>query len=78
MVLAKNGSLWASGKNMNGQLGDGSRIDRTRFVQVASENKRACDAVLTVIGNEIYYNPVFILVVGATMGLTVLACVVSV
>ena len=34
MVLKQDGSLWATGRNNKGQLGDGTTVDRNRFVQV--------------------------------------------
>ena len=36
MVLMIDGSVWSTGRNMHGQLGDGSTVDRTSFVQVIS------------------------------------------
>ena len=34
LVLKTNGTVWATGRNNNGQLGDGSNIDKNKFVQV--------------------------------------------
>ena len=34
MVLKTDGSLWATGKNQDGQLGDGTNIDKNNFVLV--------------------------------------------
>ena len=34
MVLKQDGSVWAAGRNANGQLGDGSNADRNRFLKV--------------------------------------------
>ena len=36
IVLKQDGSVWAAGRNDNGQLGDGSNADRNKFVQVMS------------------------------------------
>ena len=36
IVLKQDGSVWAAGRNYNGQLGDGSRSDRKSFVNVMS------------------------------------------
>ena len=37
MVLKKDGTVWATGWNKYGQLGDGSTIDRSNFVKVSSD-----------------------------------------
>ena len=37
VVLKEDGSVWATGRNYNGQLGDGSKTDRSIFVQVISD-----------------------------------------
>ena len=34
IVLKQDGSVWAAGRNYNGQLGDGSRTDKSHFVKV--------------------------------------------
>ena len=34
MVLKQDGSVWTTGWNIHGQLGDGSKTDRDHFVQV--------------------------------------------
>ena len=34
MVLKKDGSVWTTGRNNYGQLGDGSKDDRNSFVEV--------------------------------------------
>ena len=34
LVLGQDGSVWASGKNMQGQLGDGAMISKTIFMPV--------------------------------------------
>ena len=36
MVIKKDGSVWSTGVNMYGQIGDGSNIDRDSFVTVIS------------------------------------------
>jgi hypothetical protein len=36
MVLKTDGTLWATGHNYNGQLGDGTTTDRTSYVRVLS------------------------------------------
>ena len=36
IVLKEDGSVWAAGRNCNGQLGDGSKADRSSFVKVIS------------------------------------------
>ena len=36
IALKQDGSVWAAGRNSNGQLGDGSKDDRNRFVKVMS------------------------------------------
>ena len=36
MVLKQYGSVWTTGRNYNGQLGDGLKIDRINFVKVMS------------------------------------------
>ena len=36
IVLKQDGSVWAAGRNSNGQLGDGSNSDRKSFVEVMS------------------------------------------
>ena len=36
IMLKRDGSVWAAGRNYNGQVGDGSRTDRNRFVKVIS------------------------------------------
>ena len=36
MVLKQDGSVWGTGSNEDGQLGDGSKTSRNSFVQVAS------------------------------------------
>ena len=35
LVLKEDGSVWATGWNGNGQLGDGTTIDKYTFVEVA-------------------------------------------
>ena len=34
MVLKGDGTVWATGGNDGGQLGDGTTVDKDRFVQV--------------------------------------------
>ena len=36
MILKQDGSVWATGSNVHGQLGDGSTTDRQSFVKVKS------------------------------------------
>ena len=36
IILKQDGSIWATGRNDNGQLGDGSQADRSNFVKVIS------------------------------------------
>ena len=44
MVLGKDGSVWATGRNLYGQLGDGSNDDRDTFVMVISAGVKAVAA----------------------------------
>ena len=44
IVLNQDGSVWAAGRNNNGQLGDGSRDDRSNFVQVVPRSAVAVAA----------------------------------
>ena len=39
MILKHDGSFWATGANNEGQLGDGSMIDKTIFVKVAQTER---------------------------------------
>jgi len=41
MVLKNDGSVWATGANGDGQLGDGSNTDKTDFVEVVSSDVTA-------------------------------------
>ena len=41
MVLKQDGSVWATGRNQHGQLGDESNTDRQRFVKVISGGVKA-------------------------------------
>jgi alpha-tubulin suppressor-like RCC1 family protein len=36
LFLKNDGTFWATGDNLNGQLGDGSREDRVHLVETAS------------------------------------------
>ena len=38
MVVKQDGSLWATGRNEYGQLGDGSTTDKHSFVEVITNN----------------------------------------
>ena len=38
IILKQDGSVWAAGQNCNGQLGDGSKVDRNTFVKVISSH----------------------------------------
>ena len=44
VVLKEGGSLWATGRNDNGQLGDGSMMDRTAFSKVTTSGPAAVGA----------------------------------
>ena len=44
IVLKQDGSVWAAGRNDNGQLGDGSKTDRNSFVKVFSSGAVAVAA----------------------------------
>ena len=44
MVLKKDGSVWATGHNDYGQLGDGTTIDRWGFIQVMAEGAESIAA----------------------------------
>ena len=48
--LQSDGTLWAWGKNSNGQIGDGTSIDRSAPVQVGSDN----DWVAIAAGGDYY------------------------
>ena len=39
MVLKKDGSLWVTGENHKGQLGDGSNTDKNEFEKILNDNK---------------------------------------
>ena len=39
MVLKRDGTVWATGWNNWGQLGDGTRISKTTFVKVVSSGQ---------------------------------------
>jgi hypothetical protein len=41
IVYKKDGSMWAMGENAQGELGDGSKIPRDSFVQIADNVKKA-------------------------------------
>ena len=44
MMLGKDGSVWATGHNLFGQLGDGLAYDRQVFVRVISDRAKAVAA----------------------------------
>ena len=44
MVLKEDGSVWSTGWNKYGQLGDGSTTDKTSFIQVVSSGAKAVAA----------------------------------
>ena len=44
LVLMQNGSVWATGRNMFGQLGDGSRETQTAFTEVVTDGAHAVAA----------------------------------
>ena len=44
MMLQRDGSMWTAGRNMFGQLGDGSNVDRDKFSQVIHSYARAMAA----------------------------------
>ena len=41
MVLKQDGSVWATGRNQHGQLGDGSKKDRFKFLKVIASGVQA-------------------------------------
>ena len=44
MVLKQDGSVWATGRNRLGQLGDGSHVGKNRFIEVISGGAKAVAA----------------------------------
>ena len=50
LVLKKDGTIWAAGRNGYGQLGDGSKIDRRSFVQAVDSEGKAVTAVAVAAG----------------------------
>ena len=44
MVLSQDGSVWATGRNYFGQLGDGTKVDNRNFVQVFVSGAKAIAA----------------------------------
>ena len=44
MILKQDGSVWVTGSNRHGQLGDGSYTDRRNFVRVVSSGAIAVAA----------------------------------
>ena len=47
MVLKEDGSVWATGGNAFGQLGDGTKEARSTYVQVALSGQ--CDTMVLAI-----------------------------
>ena len=39
MILMKDGSVWATGDNEYGQLGDGTTVGKTRFVKAVRSGR---------------------------------------
>ena len=48
IFLKNDGTVWATGSNSDGQLGDGSTTDRTRAVQVMQSNGNPLTNILAV------------------------------
>ena len=46
MVLGRDGSLWATGRNDCGQLGDGSKVSKHTFLRVTSDVQVVAAGVL--------------------------------
>merc|ERR1712054_707826 len=44
MILKEDGSCWTTGKNMFGQLGDGTTDDKSSFVKVVDSNVKFMSA----------------------------------
>ena len=44
MILKEDGSVWGTGKNSDGQIGDGSRTSRANFVKVIPSDGQAVAA----------------------------------
>ena len=56
MVLTQEGSVWATGANLFGQLGDGSTSGKGTFVAILAPRVGACCTVLSMlrIGNVLF------------------------
>ena len=50
IVLQNDGSVWAAGRNAYGQLGDGSRIDKSNFVQAQDSDGAFMTAIAIAAG----------------------------
>ena len=47
MVLKHDGSVWATGRNKYGELGDGTTTQRTSYVMVMASGQ--CDTMVWVV-----------------------------
>ena len=58
MVLTKDGSMWATGKNDFGQLGDGSTTNGNEFVEVTSDVEAWTEEDVIAIAAGAYHSMV--------------------